>query len=189
VGTYPFNIELGVIAGNKFHIDTQHVTEANLEVNGAGAKAWHASYILNNETQYNLRNEVIRMSKEHRLLSQSTVFLCLERGLDEVGENDEVEIVSTEEVDALSSSIPTFPNPFSESLTIEIPNDKINVNDEIDIQIFNMQGQLVKSTNRLETGATVSVFVWDDVDLLSDGMYTIRIRIGDLVVYKKVILI
>jgi len=113
----------------------------------------------------------------------------LEKDFEDVVENEDNETVtSTEEVNEFDLSIKTYPNPFVENLTIEIPSEKVSAQAELDIQIFDMRGQLVKQTKDMKLEDSVYTFFWDDLEELESGMYLIRIRVGDNIVFKKVIL-
>jgi serine protease AprX len=78
-----------------------------------------------------------------------------------------------------SGEISTFPNPFSDSLTIFV--DKSDAKDNIKISIFTVAGELVYQFPP-ENGGDVFRKTWDgkneDGKRVSDGIYLIKVDIG-----------
>jgi len=96
--------------------------------------------------------------------------------------------------DNLQQKSPTlsdnYPNPFSNSTTFEI---FINKPSEIIIEIFNINGQLVKSISKVNVLSGLHTYKWDGRNSngveLENGIYFYRLKAGKNVIRKKMVLV
>ncbi len=92
---------------------------------------------------------------------------------------------------ALSFSVSqNYPNPFNPSTKIEY---ELTQRDNIDVNIFNSAGQLVRSLINEQKEAGRYSIVWDGRDnignTISSGAYFYEVKVGDLVQAKKMLLL
>lgn len=86
--------------------------------------------------------------------------------------------------------LPLYPNPFNPSVVIpfEIPRQSW-----VHIQIFNLQGQLLRTLLHEERPAGVYQLAWDGLNenrqMVSSGIYLVRFRAGNYHAIQKVTLI
>lgn len=83
-----------------------------------------------------------------------------------------------------------YPNPFNPSTTIEYNLPEAG---DVEIRIFNMNGQLVRSFSANDLSAGINKIVWDGKNemgaTVASGLYVCKVKFENLVVSKKMILI
>lgn len=93
-----------------------------------------------------------------------------EAAADPVSDNDQIyvcislDLNAVEEVSATKSNMQVFPNPTANQLNVQIPT-----NESALIAIYNVQGQLLKSTNTNQMGKSTL-----DVSSLAPGVYEVK---------------
>jgi hypothetical protein len=104
--------------------------------------------------------------------------------MDNSSESSIVFVVSVDEPIALSR-VMNYPNPFSDVTHFVFDHNKPDNEFDIEIQIFNMNGQHVRTLNRRAsaTGLSIDPLVWDGTDKggskLGYGMYVYRFFVTD----------
>jgi len=89
-----------------------------------------------------------------------------------------------------TTEIKCYPNPFSEEITFEI---NLAEDAEVQVEIYNQMGQRVKSlaTKRILTMGT-HLLTWNGKNstnnLVSPGIYHLKIEIDNLLIHKKIVL-
>lgn len=194
VGEVPFQLEF-----NAFHngeiIQDELTLIPNMELDATAAQAWAAQYILANENDndQNSKNDVVDASMENRLLSQHTVFLCLEPDFIDIssnnGDDDDFSTVATEETE-IEANILAFPNPFTDYINVEIPSDIVPNNEDLSIQVLSIDGKLVYSIDQKSTVTDGKIlFKWTPEMNLDGGIYLIKIITEEGVRTIKVMLV
>ncbi len=171
----------GIINGELFSEEVDLIESEALLLDSKIKSAWNAEYILENEfnQDYNIIKDVITTSIDERLLSFRTVYLCLEPDTIAISSNNEDTegdiLISTEdELNNIEVSI--FPNPFAEKVNIEIPLDQISVGSDIEIEIYNLAGELVYSFHEKATNTNGSyILTWEPGNQIVSGLYHIKI--------------
>jgi len=187
IGEFPIDIDLKLVENSEIGRHSLTLQESNLNLKGAATDVWHSQFILENEFDYELRPDVIRVSEEQRLLSFQTVFLCLENEPDPTG-NEDPNNTATEDESESGVTISAYPNPFAEKLTIDIKNVEKVRRDQVRVDVIDMKGSLITSlTNKVRVTGDGFSILWDDLTDLESGMYTIRITLADEVITKRVI--
>ena len=78
------------------------------------------------------------------------------------------------------NTLSNYPNPFNPSTTIYFGNEQIEQNEQIEISIYNIKGQKVKTIPILSNESTNSI-VWNGTDNLnksvSSGVYLYKLNI------------
>lgn len=99
--------------------------------------------------------------------------------------DDHLEVISINKLAA------NYPNPFNPSTTISL-----NVKDTsrpLELSIFNLKGQRVRTLHRGLPSSLAMQFVWDGCDdhgaALSSGMYLYRMQTGDYVETRKMLML
>ncbi|NNK89847.1 MAG: T9SS type A sorting domain-containing protein, partial [Saprospiraceae bacterium] len=193
IGTFPFELALKGISNNTIFEKSFVIPQSRaFTLNDKASKIWHGQFILNNEFNNNnqITADVIDISREQRLLSAKTIFLCLEPdtiSISSANTNNENDwVVSTEEPQNNTTEIKVYPNPFVERLTIEIPFD--GNQDEIRIQIVNSLGSevLVKNLEK-EFNEEQLILTWESDESLKAGIYFIHIQSDGINEIRKVI--
>jgi Ca-activated chloride channel family protein len=188
-GSGDFNIRLnGLYNGNYFSENETIQANETLPLDESARSIWHGEFILENEFNQsnNVKYDVINASIEERLLSFQTVFLCLEPDTtaisDNNGDDDDGPIVSTDDKEISNINITMYPNPFSESINIEIPAQSLSLTSEIYIDIFSMDGKLIERMNQRVNDLDNDVFniSWKPNDNLESGMYLIVVYSEDI---------
>lgn len=82
-----------------------------------------------------------------------------------------------------SDQLTVYPNPFSDQVKIELD---LMTNERVRIDVFDLQGKLVKNVIDLEDAQKgLHVFEVDDIDLES-GLYFIKVQAGDFMKTHKI---
>lgn len=92
---------------------------------------------------------------------------------------DNTSVVGVNE-NKLTESINLYPNPASDLLYLEINN--LNINDDIDISIFDDQGKEQKHLKLLKTNVLNPI----DISNLPKGIYMVNLVVGNKVFSKKI---
>jgi len=79
-----------------------------------------------------------------------------------------------------------FPNPFNPRTEIRISNIK-QVKKNVEVKIFNCQGEMVQDLSSVIRHSSYNFIVWDAGNLPS-GIYVVQVRMGKTVISKKAIL-
>ena len=95
--------------------------------------------------------------------------------------------ITGHKISILKQELSCYPNPFSDIATVEFG---ISQPDEVKIEVFDLNGELVKNlvSNHYDTGNYK--IIWnmnEDRKQLPDGVYLIRMRTSDSVITKRVI--
>ncbi len=182
-GDSPSSIELSaVVNGELFNMQSEVTQMAALS--NLTEKIWAGQRLLDIEFIPDLREETIELSMKHRLLSFPTVFLCLEEDFDIGGltEEEDISIVDTDDLDEPKISLSASPNPFTDVLRIELDAENLDWEDIV-IDVFDMQGQLITSLTPDASNGSVIELNWNASDVPS-GMYILKLRssIGNKVI-------
>ncbi len=158
----------------------------NITTDSCTRQLWVGSYLAELEA-LPLNNQLLKdiqdTSIAHRILSTHTAFLALEP-------SDTVEACTTcedqsntgggvnvEELAESNIKISALPNPFTQSVAIQVSADKEL--GEIQLNIYNLMGQLVKSLSLNVTSNTYTLN-WDGTDnegnVTASGVYLIQIQ-------------
>jgi len=88
------------------------------------------------------------------------------------------------------SLLRNYPNPFNPTTTIEYYLPEAG---EVEVNVFNIYGQLVKSIKSSFQNPGVHKFTWDSQDnsghMVSSGIYLIHLQYGNKLLTKKMMLI
>lgn len=143
---------------------------------------WHGMDIaqLEGQAQNNqVINEIIYQSIENRILSNYTAFLCVEDSIDlsNIDENNDDEvIVGIDEKHSEDKALKVFPNPFSNTLNIEL----LTIENLQSLVIYNSMGQIVKEFTIYEDESS---YTWDTKDNngneIPNGLYLIVANYND----------
>lgn len=106
-------------------------------------------YLENNIENNNDIKEVIKLSREVSVLSKYTAFLCLEKGMEFTdtlsnetnGDGGEI-LITTDDLKSLEKQH-VSPNPFHDIVTIELTTKIVYEKRDVEISIFDINGQLV----------------------------------------------
>lgn len=192
-GEYPFTLDLEYVVDGEFYSENIIMQESDLHLNNLAEDVWHANYILENEYRSDAatQSSVIETSMEHRLLSASTVYLCLEPDTTAISANNEegdggILIATEDESETIDVSV--YPNPFVSEFTVEIPKRFAISARDIKVSLLDMQGQIVSDLSEsIASESDIYKIVWEDSMNTSAGMYILRISNGDRVVNKKIV--
>jgi lysophospholipase L1-like esterase len=92
-----------------------------------------------------------------------------------------VEVESTEEAHL---AMTTFPNPFSEQLTINFQS----IGGQVTMELYNLQGMLIKQLYKGKVANRTEMQVKISGNGMEPGIYLLRLRVGDQVNQQKVVL-
>jgi len=88
------------------------------------------------------------------------------------------------------SKVKVYPSPFNSTCRIDID---VKVRTEVKIDIFDVQGKIVKSISKMTLPAGRYIFYWDARDnsneIVKSGTYLVVTRLGNRVISKKVMFI
>lgn len=186
-GTYPFEIELNGIYNGQLFSENIIVESPNLlDLDVTVEKNWFGEYLLENEfsSDNGILNEVVEISKEERLLSAQTVFLCLEPDLLTVGENGEV-TTATEELINSSDGLKVYPNPFVDHIIIERKEGQFGK--ALTLELYTMEGLLIDQQINVENHSNNELsYTFSGMSSLPKGIYVLRIKDGNQLYYLKV---
>lgn len=197
IGNLPLNLEFNALYNGEI-IQKDITVTPNLELNATAAEAWTAQYILNNEndSDQDVKNDVIDISMEMGVLSKHTIFLCLERDTSAVssnnGDNDDDGgvLIATEDTEISASKILAFPNPFTEYINLELSSELVSLDEDLLIQILSIDGKLIHTiAQKPEVTDGKMLFKWTPDNTLDGGMYMIRVITETEVQTIKVMLV
>ncbi|KAF0142927.1 MAG: hypothetical protein FD122_193 [Stygiobacter sp.] len=195
-GEFPFIVKTSGMFNSEPFTQTMVISNA-IEKNGEDIipKTWIGNYI-NTQTgstvTNSIINEVIGLSRTHKILTNYTAFLALENdtswcttcyndkgGPINTGVENKVEIPTEFSMDA-------YPNPFNSqvTITVKLPNNMLG--QKLSFKIFNTLGQVVKtfSSDELQNKSVVKLF-WDGKndfgEVISSGVYLFSVSGGKFV--------
>jgi len=196
-GDFPFEVNFKGIHEGEFFDQSFVISDSeSYNLDELAAKSWFGQYILANEKteDYNTAQEVIETSKNERILSRLTTFLCLEP--DSIPQtfqtiNNEELVIATEEViDEKEVGINIYPNPFSEFVTVSIPQNFSKYKADLKIEIFDASGLAVDvSSIEINLQNENYVLKWEPSKSIATGMYIIRVSNKTQVINLKAIYI
>lgn len=203
-GDFPFHITLSAVVNDTQFIQQSYtVLEEDVQVTDSlSHEIWTGHFLKELEasgTSSNIVNQIITESIEERVLSLYTAYLCLEPG--EGGEvctncfedGEEPPIVfSTEVTESQSFNLQVFPNPFTTETQLQINLGQSLLQENMQIQVYNVMGQLVKNfavQDALFQDQTLTI-PWDarnaQGQIVENGTYFFVVRVGDEVKVVKV---
>ncbi len=155
---------------SQVNINSAYVGDSNT------VKAWTDQYLedLIAANNKHLHQEIIDSSINNRVLCDLTAFLAVETG-DTINTNlnENPNVLSIKKVDLEDTKLKFYPNPFSERLTIELPDGATSIN------IYDMTGRIVYNT----TIENQSSFTWNGYSNssaeLAPGTYVVVIHTKD----------
>lgn len=184
IGNGPYTISIDAVhEGNLISQDV--VLTPNLESPGEYTSSiWASNYLLHNENNYGLQQEVVDLSIEERLLCRQTVFLCLEQDTLSISSNggDGSTTSTSSNIETIAVSV--SPNPFTNSIKINLPPSNTG-SQEYQIVILNSIGEIIADLSDQNIEDTVT---WTPNNLKS-GIYYVRILNKNTTVTKKIIYI
>jgi len=167
---YPLNTddEFYYEWNSKIELDTLEIV--NFEIFPENIPENHNVYL--NYSDYYIQlyeNETIEFTPEDYLLEFSIVV------------TDQIFTETHEGVVSLTASLRNYPNPFNPSTNISFSVPKT---DEVDIAIYNIKGQKVKTVLRDRILAGTHTIAWDGNDSngknVASGVYFCKLKIGNL---------
>jgi hypothetical protein len=90
-----------------------------------------------------------------------------------------IETVGIKEINNNENNIAVYPNPVTNTLTIDIPKAAVGTKQEAVIEITSIQGQLIKTF--IATSSKTNI----DVSALPGGVYVVEVKTGKGVEVKK----
>ncbi len=182
IGEPDFELKFNAIHDDEVIQESLSLT-ANMELTSLAKDNWTSQYILANEnsSDIDVKSDVVDASIENRLLSKQTVFLCLERDTSAISSNngngdDDISIVSTNDVDNPEVKINTYPNPFTAFVNIEIPATLTTNNEDVKIEILTADGKLVKTLDQKTVVKDEKFSIqWTPDFHLEGGIYFVKI--------------
>lgn len=132
-----------------------------------------------------IKNQIIALSQSYGII---TTFTSFTNPGTEVRNNNTINNVSPQNIELLGN----YPNPFNPSTTIQV---KVNTNyhGAVDIRIYNILGQIVRTLQLQIRGNGTYDIVWDGLDdkgiSLSSGIYIYGIELQDMILMKKMTLL
>ena len=182
VGEFPNELNFLALIGSEFV--SQNYILGNEEYTNGGPllkKLWTSQFILENEfsSDFSVRQKVIEVSKEERLLSHQTVFLCLE--LDSVAlvqqqEGEAGGINSNDELEELEVDLVASPNPFIDQFVINLElSEGVVIDDNIVVELINITGVIV--ADNIEGNYNDGKWSYEfNAENLEAGIYFVRVR-------------
>lgn len=195
-GDGDMEIEFSGIGDTSFVFDAVRVTEsAMVAADSLTREIWMGHKIREMEayvSNTNDQQEIVELSKTERVLSKYTAFLALdlEQGAEpcfNCWDINNFVIVDTEEFEeeSLDITIQTFPNPFTDFVTISIEMTNINQSspsiNEATLEIHDRFGRLVYTKNIMDLNRTTSYqTIWDGVGnsgtKMPSGIYYLTVK-------------
>jgi len=109
---------------------------------------------------------------------------CYEFGADSVG-------VNYDDLPGIDYEIYNYPNPFNPETTISFFTTEVTEN--IEVNIYNVKGQRIRSFKIQNSSFKIKKVVWDGKDdrgkTVGSGVYFCRLRCGDIVSSHKMLLL
>lgn len=143
---------------------------------------WVSNYLLDFEDENDDQtiDQVVEVSKESRVLSKRTVFLCLEPNFDPLGETTDNNggTTSTEEKEILED-VEVAPNPFETQFELRFTLEKETSSEDIRIELLSTSGQKVKSKSVVNIQNGVFIVVIEVEENMLPGMYFLQIVTPD----------
>ena len=98
-----------------------------------------------------------------------------------------------EEVPQQQITMYNYPNPFNPSTTIQFSNEQNQQNEQLQIEIFNIKGQKIKTINSFPNrGLGTSEVIWDGRDEnnqpVSSGIYFYQLNLKNSPIRKMVLI-
>lgn len=182
-GQFPMNISItGEINGNLFNRNIQIQEAQAYSGDTLNSKMWHGTFIqaLERDSPSNFGgNQIISQSISSRVLSRYTAFICLEDPNTYCDDCfDETVLTSAFEAAPSDSLIRVAPNPFVESVEIEIKG--LNTDSgRTTMEVFDLSGRLI-SVLHVEANGNRALAVWRGQDTsgaaVPPGVYVVLIR-------------
>lgn len=183
-GKLPFNLEVVIL--NKGNVSTKTYSLNPSNESTEVIKQIHQGLKLNQlENRINMTNlqisAVIELSKNVNILSRYTAFLALEPGLQDTcntcvnqSSSGGGTASTTNANNKKAFDIKASPNPFNDEVTIQI-EDIENEEDIVSMEIYNMQGTLVKKFDAASVTDKKLILTWNAENEAS-GMYIFRLK-------------
>ena len=117
------------------------------------------------------------------------------------GQFTQIDIPMTQPVEVTQNQIPTtqnlltnYPNPFNPSTTIRFSTELYEQDELIELVIYNIKGQKVKTFSNLQiTQSPNHQIIWDGTDqsdqLVASGIYFVRVKAGEMEASCKMLLL
>lgn len=195
LGDFPIQVKLNGVYNDEVFEKSFTVSEnETVLLDNYAKKAWTANYIRVHEKSelYLIRQEVIDASKEERLLSTLTTFLCLEGDtIQTIIADDNGDVLDTAtEISPEEAGITVFPNPASEQFTIKIPESFMRTLRNDHIRVYNTTGDLCDIHNLEITSEEDKHYIhWTPSESFIPGIYILQISNGKVIVNLKVVYI
>lgn len=190
-GNAPFNIDISGRYNN--NIFSQTITTNNIytTTDTLVKKMWANQYlkelIQSTPVTNQIAREIIDTSINNRVLCSYTAFLALEpndtlfaceRCNDETnGENPALTII---EEDSISIQVTAHPNPFYDLVTIKGSMKNDQTNDNLIVNIYNLQGQIVYSLKDIKIVNHEFSIEWNGIDnnetVVPSGVYIAQFK-------------
>lgn len=167
---------------------------------------WYAQYIINDllpqPQSYSTIKYIEQLSIENQILTPYSGFIIPGSdgniGFLKLTAEDSIMIEETDNDENVflpqDFTISNFPNPFNPTTTIIIEVPPNLISDQIDIEIINLLGQIIKSYRLSNnSGLNKMKFIWDGCDeanqYVSSGIYFVSLKLADIVKNHKITLL
>ena len=187
-GTFPLIVQMtGKYRDSTYHqtfsIPESLVVQDDSSLNIYGA--YQQIVLLRQDNSQLARDRIVELSIQHRILSEYTAFLALEPGqklcdsCQETMNGNGPAVTFVYEEPAMPTTYEimwAYPNPFNPSTTLRIRLPQGMKSNGVNLAIYNVLGQLVKSFTQLELSDAHSTdIVWngrtDEGRMVSSGVY------------------
>lgn len=187
-GEFPFNMKFSGIYNTQAFSKTMVLTNAaDKKGDDVIKQTWVSNYInqLTSAAANNsIINEVIGLSRAHKVLTLYTAFLALENDTSwcttcynesKTGGNTDLAVDGTSEIPS-EFSMDAYPNPFNSQVTITVKIPSNMLGKKLSFKVYNLLGQVVKtfSSDEVQNKNVLKLF-WDGKnnfgETLSSGVY------------------
>lgn len=188
-GTLPMNIQFFTVKNQVFQpYDTVVSISDLIPLSAASERTYIASYFLSHIGKMT-QDEAKAYSVSNRMLCQYTAFLCLEDSVQQglISTDPFVWVSIEDELEELKSSVLISPNPFQTIQTITIDAAWLDQSGTLRMELFDVQGRLVKSfdTGQLILAGEGYTLDWDGA-FLPEGTYTLVVTTDQGVISRLI---
>ena len=150
-------------------------------------KIWAATFINRFEENSTRYADVLDLSKDERILSRLTTFLCLEPDTITVGSGDEGdEVISFISEQSSELEVKLSPNPTTSNFSITL-GDQSYTTEDIRLELIDARGAISNLSFTINSINNELILDSSLDEVLPDGIYYLRIILSDQILTKKII--
>lgn len=187
-GESDMNLELsGFIENSPTVYKEEYLLSDAITSDSMTQKIWTSTFINRFEDNSSRYADILDLSKNERILSRHTTFLCLEPDTIVIGTgNEEGEVISSISMEPSEVQIKVSPNPVISNFSITLDVDAASTQD-IKLELIDARGSVSKLSFTTSTINNELILDTNLDDSLADGIYYLRIILADEILTKKII--